>query len=144
MKILIILFNLILNSLLMGSEIDLLVPQEVRMELHDIERINDPYLYPRDKELQYGGAFITNFRLVEWNKFNLFSDNKLEFQQSRVTGKVIAGGWIYNLGLGYEITKHQAIEIGKHHYSKHIFEDKRQQHFPTWDSYFINLIIYKK
>lgn len=144
MKILIILFNLILNSLLMGSEIDLLVPQEVRMELHDIERINDPYLYPRDKELQYGGAFITNFRLVEWNKFNLFSDNRLSFEQSRITGKVISGGWQYSIGAGYAISKNQAIELGKYHHSYHIFEEKRAQHFPTKDSIYINLIIFRK
>ena len=143
MKYLILFLGLISNNLI-ARDLYLLQPQEVRVEMHQIEKINDPYLYPRDKELKYGGAFITNFRLVEWNKFNIFSNNQLSFEQSQVTGKVISGGWKFSLGTGWDISKNQAIEIGKYHHSYHIFEDTRQVHFPTKDSYYINLVIYKK
>jgi len=114
------------------------------MEAHHIQRINDAYMYPVDAELKYGGAFVTNFNLVEYERLSLFSNNRLEFEQSEVTGKIRHGGWRYQLGVNYEIAAHQAITLGKAHYSYHIFEGVRDRHFDTWDSYYIELVIWKK
>lgn len=114
------------------------------MELHDIQGVNDPYLSPVDKELKYGGAFITDFNLIRRGSYSLFSNNKLEFQQSRVTGKVRSGGWTFQLGGEMKLSDNSAIAIGKWHRSFHIFEEGRDKHFPTFDSYYIDLIIYRK
>jgi hypothetical protein len=127
-----------------ADEVRFLVPQYVSMELHKIDRVNDPYLYPRDKELAYGGAFNTNFNLVEYKDSYVFSNNRLSFEQSEITGKIVHGGWRYGLGVGYNITANQTIELGKFHYSYHIFEEAREIHFPTYDSVYLNLVIYKK
>lgn len=123
---------------------DYLVPKYVSMELHQIDKMNDPYLYPRDKELKYGGVFNTDFNLIESGRWSLIANNRVSFEQSQVTGKVISGGWKFFLGGGYSIADHQSIEIGKYHHSYHIFEDTRERHFPTRDDYMINLIIYQK
>lgn len=142
------LLALMLVGLLWGEsradEVRFLVPQYVSMELHQIDRINDPYMAPIDKELKYGGAFVTNFNLIEYDKFSMFSKNRLEFEQSQVSGHIRHGGWRYGLGANYQLTEHQAISLGKAHYSYHIFEGERDQHFPTWDSLYIELVIWKK
>lgn len=127
-----------------AGEIQYLVPEYITMELHDIYAINDPYLYPRDKELRFGGAFVTNFHLLEWKQTYIYSNNRLSFEQSEKTGKVIHGGWQFSVGGGYSFTDHQSIELGKYHYSYHVFEEPRPEHFPTFDSYYINLVIYKR
>ena len=142
------LLALMLVGLLWGEsradEVHFLVPQYVSMELHQISRINDPYMAPVDRELKYGGAFVTNFHLVEYGNLSLFSNNRLEFEQSKVSGHIRHAGWRYGLGTTYQLSEHQAVSIAKAHYSYHIFEGEREAHFPTWDSFYVELVIWKK
>lgn len=127
-----------------GAEWHLLVPQEVNFEAHQIESMNDPYLYPVDKELRYGGVFNTDFAFVQYGRLSFNSTNRVSFEQSHVTGRVRAGGWKFTLNLAMQLTDNQHIELGKYHHSYHIFEAERDGHFPTRDSYYIKFVIYRK
>lgn len=144
MKYFIAILLSIITGKALATDAYYLVPQYVGMEVHDYKLINDPYVYPRDHELKWGGVFRTDFHLLDLGKAYIFDNNKVSFEESKVTGRILHGGWEFYLGTGYQLSEHQIIEIGKYHHSYHVFEDTRDVHFPTADSYYINMVIYKK
>lgn len=125
------------------SEVELFKPDRVSLELHQLENVRDSYMAPRDSEMARGVAINTDFNLVRYGKFHILSKNRIEFEQSEMTGRIIHGGLRYNIAASVDIDDHQAFSVGKAHYSYHIFDDSRNTKFPVWDSYYIELVIYR-
>jgi hypothetical protein len=132
------------SGAVIADEYRFLVPSEVSFEAHQYKLINDPYLAPIDHQLKYGGVFTTDFALIQYGKYSFNSTNRLSFEQSEVTGRVKSGGWRFTLNGSIQLYEHQHLEIGKYHHSYHIFEEEREEHFPTSDSYYIKFVIFRK
>jgi hypothetical protein len=126
-----------------AEEYKLLEPREISFEASKIQGVHDPYLTPVDRRLTHSGLFRTDFNLIRYQNYELFMDNDLHFDQAD-SGKVVHGGWKFEIGA--TLYRHQttAIEIYKQHHSRHIFEDTRPEHFPVRDAFGIRLQIYKR
>lgn len=146
MKRLLLLMLPLLPTLVQAEEskLELFTPDHISLELHLLENVRDSYMAPRDTEMVRGVAINTNFNLVHYGKFHILSKNRIEFEQSERTGRIIHGGLRYNVAASVDIEEHQALSIGKAHYSYHIFDDSRDGGFPVWDSYYVELVIYRK
>jgi hypothetical protein len=116
----------------------LLEPIDVSIDAYKYQQpVYDSYLYPTDRQLNYGSTFNLDFNVVEYKRISLYSLNKLYFDAND-TGKVSDSGWQYEIGLNF----YHKISLFKQHHSRHIFEDTRLEHFPLYDRYGIRFKIY--
>lgn len=123
-----------------AKEFRLLEPKDVSVEAFKYESIHDPYLYPVDKSLKYGGAFNVDANLIRYEKFSIYWLNKLHFDQADPSGHIKHAGWQYELGMPIWIHKGlPRIEMFKQHHSRHILEETRSFHFPVYDRFGIRL-----
>ena len=128
-----------------AEEVQYLTPTNVEMEVRKYEgRVHEPYLYPVDAGLRYGGVFRTNFDLVRYNRYTLFMNNMIHFDQSEVDGKIKYAGWNFEIGSAILFDKqgNTKLDIGRGHWSQHCLECLRDTHFPVRDWYFIRFKIF--
>ena len=109
-----------------------------------IWRRYDAYLAPVDTQISHGTNFVTNFDLLKYNKWGLYSLNKLHFDGAESIGRIVHAGWEYEQGITLFPNKSGAgkIEIFWQHHSRHILEDSRPGHFPLYDRYGVRLRIW--
>lgn len=125
------------------AELRLLEPKDVYIDAYQNDTVHDPYLYPLDQRLGYGGAFNVDTNVIRYGKFSLYWLNKLHFDQDRVTGHIKHAGWQYELGIPLWMDKGTPrIELFRQHHSRHLLEETRSVHFPVYDRTGIRLRIY--
>jgi len=118
-------------------------PRKIYVDVYKNDRVSDPYLYPIDADLAFGGNFAINFDIVKYKSYNLFWDNLLHFDQSSETGRVVHGGWQFELGLTlYAERNNPKIQVFHQHHSRHIFEATRDTLFPVYDRAGLRFNIY--
>lgn len=126
-----------------AEEIEVLSPRNIFVDAYKNDVVHDPYLYPRDKELGLGATFNIDLDVFKYRAFNVYWLNKLHFDQSYETGKVIHGGWNYEFGSTIFTWKDKSkVEVFRQHHSRHIFEDTRDRHFPVYDRTGIRFNLY--
>lgn len=120
-------------------------PTLIQIDTFQNERVHDPYIYPRDKELGYGANFKVDMDILKYYDLRLFMLNDLHFNQSDLTGKIIDVGWQYSLGVPlYSRSDGTGIQLIKYHHSRHIVDEPREDmHFPSVDTIGLRFILYK-
>jgi hypothetical protein len=142
--------KLVLTLALVGTsasayDLQLAQPKRVYMEAYEYQDMYDPYLAPLDKEMKYGGTFGTDFYLIHHKSagVGLYWDNQLHFDQSERTGHVKHAGWKYEIGLSLlEAKGKPKLELFKQHWSRHVMEETRQEHFPVYDRWGFRINLY--
>jgi hypothetical protein len=123
-----------------ARELRLLEPRDVYVEAYRYTSIHDPYLYPIDTSLKYGGTFNVDANLFRYGKFSIYFLNKLHFDQADPSGHIKHAGWQYELGMPLWVHEGQPkLEFFKQHHSRHILEETRPLHFPVYDRFGIRL-----
>lgn len=120
-------------------------PNTVAVEGWKNDTIHDPYLYPIDKTLTYGGAFTTNFDICTYHGIGLYMNNTLHFDEG-MDQHIVAAGWQYEAGATLIKWDHQAIQVFHQHHSQHELDGVSESgdHFPVSDRNGIRIILYEK
>lgn len=122
-------------------------PNTVSVEGWKDATVHDPYLYPIDKTLTYGGAFTTNFDLITYKGLGIYMNNNLHFDEG-LDQHIVSAGWQYEVGA--TIAKwndgHQAIQIFHQHHSQHELDDVSisGDHYPVYDRSGVRIILYQR
>lgn len=120
----------------------ILVPTQVYVDAYQVDEFHDSYLDPVDSELQYGANFVTNFDVIRYGAYGLWSHNKIHFDQSGDTGHIRHGGWEFEVGLTVIANgPRPLLSIIRLHHSRHLMEGSREFHFPVYDMTGIRLHI---
>jgi hypothetical protein len=129
-----------------AGEWRLLTPRDVYIDAYRNQTVHDPYLDPVDASLGYGSTFSVDTDILKYKYWGIYSFNKLHFDQNKDTGKIVHGGWEYEVGMSLFPSKidpkRGQVEVFQQHHSRHIFEDYREEHFPVYDRYGIRLRIW--
>lgn len=127
----------------LAKELYILEPRDIYIETYKYTSMRDPYLYPIDKELEYGMSFNTNLTIARYGGFQLYWKNNLHFDQSSYSGHIKHAGWQYELGLPLFFKKKvPKIELFKQHHSRHLLEETRTTLFPVYDRYGLRFSMY--
>lgn len=129
----------------------ILEPKSIFVDAYKNTGVHDPYLSPIDRDLGYGATFNVDFDLLRYNSYRFYALNKLHFDQSSETGRIVHAGWQYELGATLLNIKNPLkpssdgtkLELFKQHHSRHILEDTRDAHFPVYDRVGIRFVIFK-
>lgn len=147
MRYLVIVLLALIGEKAMGYEYgwSVMKPTLIQIDAFQNERVHDPYIYPRDKELGYGANFKVDMDVLQYYDFRVFFLNDLHFNQSEVTGKIIDVGWKYSVGIPlYTRPNGTGIQLIKFHHSRHIVDEPREDmHFPSVDTIGVRFILYK-
>jgi len=142
MKMLVLIFSL-LSSQLNAEELKIATPRDIYVDVYNNQTVHDPYIYPADEQLGYGANFNLDFNIVKYGSYSLYWNNLLHFDQSKETGKVVHGGWQFELGIPvYVVDNNPKIELFHQHHSRHVLDAKRDSHFPVYDRAGIRFRIY--
>lgn len=130
-----------------AAEWRLLAPRDVYIDAYKNQTVHDPYLAPVDQDLSYGATFNIDADILKYRNWGLYTLNQVHFDQSGETGRIVHGGWQYEMGFSLFPTKKDPargkIELFKQHHSRHIFEDERPGvHFPVYDRFGVRLRIW--
>lgn len=129
------------------SSLRIMQPNMVSVEGWKNDTIHDPYLYPIDATLTYGGAFTTNFDICTYKGIGLYMNNTLHFDEG-LDQHIVAAGWQYEAGatLWRWNEGHQEIQIFHQHHSQHELDDASisGDHFPVMDRNGIRVILYQR
>lgn len=145
MKKLLALLSLVSHAAI-AAEYKLIEPRDVYIDIYEYGGVYDSYLSPLDRKISHGANFVTNFDILKVNGWGLYSLNKLHFDGSNSTGRIVHGGWEYEQGLtlfpikGKEYGK---VEVFWQHHSRHVFDHERpDEHFPLYDRYGVRLRVW--
>lgn len=135
--------SMLVSQVALANKLYLLEPRDIYIETYKYSSMRDPYLYPIDKELEYGMSFNTDLTIARYGDFQLYWKNNLHFDQSSYSGHIKHAGWQYELGLPIFFNKKAPkIELFKQHHSRHVLEETRTTLFPVYDRYGLRFSIY--
>lgn len=126
-------------------DLQVLQPKHIYVEGYQYQDMHDPYIAPIDQDLKYGGAFGTDLYLIQWDKHaGLYWNNELGFDQDQTNGHIKHVGWHYELGLDLlsDEEGNSKIQLFKEHWSRHVVEEVRPEHFPVYDRIGVRFNIY--
>lgn len=125
-----------------AKELKLFEPREAYVDVYKNHNVHDPYLAPYDKDLTYGAKFNLSFNAIEFKDFTFYMENILHFDQDS-SGQVRHAGWNYETGLNLPEFFGANIGIFREHWSRHILDRSRVDHFPTYDHIGVRVWIFK-
>lgn len=144
LKLLIGMIGLLTSQIALSTEYSLLEPRKASVDIYEYQALRDPYIYPEDTNIKYGGTFNLDMNILRINDYKFYWENGLFFDQSQRDGKVKHAGWHYKFGLTLFKGKTATVEAFKEHQSRHVFDQTREMPFPFYDRAGVSIIFWEK